>query len=381
MKGKTKEMKEYINKLRACVKWLLEREDATAAETMKTCGLLESSEKRHSELVAGIDQLENSITEIKSKHEELQQRLKTLEAEKMDALRILEDEKEARVAVEKRLNDQIKMLEDTNRSLQEYNTSLQQYNCNLQADTAKNSMVETMNDLLKKVESLRMELQHAREDRDSKSAQGTHSYHRERLRTLEIKLAAADAKLKLSDSMASETMSKLENQLESALSRLQEAEQQILDGEKLRKKLHNAILELKGNIRVFCRVRPLLSNESGAVSYPKIGENVERGIELMHNAQAYSFTFDKVFDHLASQQDVFIEISQLIQSALDGYKVAADTAPGLPLPTTTISGVQAPKIWYHQSLEMSGDPPPASTTPHAATNSAPVAAAVIASSA
>ena len=104
-------MKEYINKLRACVKWLLEREDATAAETMKTCGLLESSEKRHSELgtilfkaiaswtvsssyilltefslhclVAGIDQLENSITEIKSKHEELQQRLKTLEAEKM----------------------------------------------------------------------------------------------------------------------------------------------------------------------------------------------------------------------------------------------------------------------------------------------------------
>lgn len=37
--------------------------------------------------------------------------------------------------------------------------------------------------------------------------------------------------------------------------------------------------------------------------------------------QKYPFTFDKVFNHEASQQDVFIEISQLVQSALDGYKV------------------------------------------------------------
>lgn len=114
-----------------------------------------------------------------------------------------------------------------------------------------------------------------------------------------------------------------------------------------------SLQELKGNIRVFCRVRPLLPYESGAVSYPKSGENLGRGIELLHNgkshvyihfcsfrrrysvfrilivtiafliisAQGYSFTFDKVFDHSASQEHVFIEISQLVQSALDGYKV------------------------------------------------------------
>ena len=39
--------------------------------------------------------------------------------------------------------------------------------------------------------------------------------------------------------------------------------------------------------------------------------------------QKYSFTFDKVFDHKASQEDVFVEISQLVQSALDGYKVVS----------------------------------------------------------
>lgn len=49
----------------------------------------------------------------------------------------------------------------------------------------------------------------------------------------------------------------------------------------------NVLQELKGNIRVFCRVRPLLSNESGAVSYPNNGENIGRGVELMHNSMLH----------------------------------------------------------------------------------------------
>ncbi|XP_034582088.1 LOW QUALITY PROTEIN: kinesin-like protein KIN-14N [Setaria viridis] len=417
-KGKSEQMMEYIKKLRACIKWLLEREDEHLTEIRNITGQLEAQGKQNSETVA---ELKNTLNEARAVNEELQKQhaslqeiLKKVEAEKIDALRALQDEKEARASVEssrnqlledlkgikleeKRLNDQIKMLQDTNKRLQEYNTSLQQYNSNLQADATKNAetitklqkekntMVETMNglkdhansvkmqldlakslqteaakqknDLLKEVEGLRMELQHVREDRDNKSSEvdslmaeiGTYkemtgktameldgamtrttaleetcSSQRETIKTLEIKLAAASEKLKRSDLTALETMTEYENQkkmLENLQSRLEEAEQQILDGEKLRKKLHNTILELKGNIRVFCRVRPLMSNESGAVSYPKSGENIGRGIELMHNAQAYSFTFDKVFDHSASQEHVFFEISQLVQSALDGYKV------------------------------------------------------------
>nr|ASU92289.1 kindr G11 [Zea mays]ASU92292.1 kindr B1 [Zea mays] len=204
-------------------------------------------------------------------------------------------------------------------------------------------------DLLKEVESLKIELQHVRQDRDkllsymgtykemieksvielenamkkASTLQETCSSQRNIIRTLESKLATVE-KLKMSNMMSSETMTEYEDMkklLESVQLRLKEAEQTILNGEILRKKLHNTILELKGNIRVFCRVRPLLPNESGAVSYPRNIQDIGRGIELLHNAQGYSFTFDKVFDHSATQEHVFTEISQLVQSALDGYKV------------------------------------------------------------
>ncbi|EAY79261.1 hypothetical protein OsI_34377 [Oryza sativa Indica Group] len=123
-----------------------------------------------------------------------------------------------------------------------------------------------------------------------KDLEETCSSQTEKIKTLELQLALANEKLKVHT-------------------------ESIVVAETL------ALQELKGNIRVFCRVRPLLPNESTAVAYPKSGENLGRGIELTHNAQLYSFTFDKVFEQSASQEDVFVEISQLVQSALDGYKV------------------------------------------------------------
>lgn len=42
---------------------------------------------------------------------------------------------------------------------------------------------------------------------------------------------------------------------------------------------------------------------------------------ILQSGQKHSFTFDQVFMPDATQDDVFVEISQLVQSALDGYKV------------------------------------------------------------
>ncbi|KAI4299239.1 hypothetical protein L6164_032716 [Bauhinia variegata] len=151
---------------------------------------------------------------------------------------------------------------------------------------------------------------------------------KEQIRKLENQLSLEKDKLKMADLSASETKSEYEEQkriINELQNRLADKEFQVIEGEKLRKKLHNTILELKGNIRVFCRVRPLLPDDGigtdMAVSYPTSTEALGRGIELVQSGQKYPFTFDKVFNHEASQDDVFTEISQLVQSALDGYKV------------------------------------------------------------
>ncbi|KAK2380987.1 kinesin protein KIN-14N [Trifolium repens] len=149
------------------------------------------------------------------------------------------------------------------------------------------------------------------------------------IKALQEKLAAAEKKLQVTDISVFETRTEFEGQqklVDELQRRLVDAEFKLIEGESLRKKLHNTILELKGNIRVFCRVRPLLSDESRSTegkifSYPTTTEASGRGIDLSQNGQKHSFTFDKVFIQDVSQEEIFVEVSQLVQSALDGYKV------------------------------------------------------------
>lgn len=163
----------------------------------------------------------------------------------------------------------------------------------------------------------------------SNELEGRCSSQSEQIRTLQSQLLAAESKLQMSDLSVLETRTEYEGQkklIYELQSRLAEAEVKIVEGENLRKKLHNTILELKGNIRVFCRVRPSLpddttSAEAKVISYPTTTESLGRGIDLLRDGKKHSFTFDKVFVPETSQDEVFVEISQLVQSALDGYKV------------------------------------------------------------
>ncbi|KAI5386311.1 kinesin-like protein KIN-14D isoform X2 [Lathyrus oleraceus] len=162
----------------------------------------------------------------------------------------------------------------------------------------------------------------------TEALENTCSSQKEKITLLEKKLCDERKKLEMADLSALKTREMFEekkNIIRELQDQLADKEFQVVEGEKLRKKLHNTILELKGNIRVFCRVRPLLredrSETNMVVSYPTSIEMLGRGIELGQNGQKHLFTFDKVFNHDASQHDVFTEISQLVQSALDGYKV------------------------------------------------------------
>uniref|UniRef100_A0A8C4RHQ7 Kinesin-like protein n=1 Tax=Erpetoichthys calabaricus TaxID=27687 RepID=A0A8C4RHQ7_ERPCA len=120
---------------------------------------------------------------------------------------------------------------------------------------------------------------------------------------------------------------------DSLKSMLSEVSEKLHKGEMDRRKLHNQILELKGNIRVFCRVRPLLpSDHADNIQHVQFPNNDEKSILLARTEEShigrdskdhlkYMFSFDRVFPPCSSQQEVFEEISLLVQSALDGYNV------------------------------------------------------------
>lgn len=130
-----------------------------------------------------------------------------------------------------------------------------------------------------------------------------------------------------------QSFAELEQRLRQALEETAIAKEKLRVEETLRRKLHNQVQELKGNIRVFCRVRPTLPAEAGGGAEMQFPDTDKEGkeIQIIGAAEksalgnvvtkAYPFSFDKVFGPTAQNPEVFEEISQLVQSALDGYNV------------------------------------------------------------
>uniref|UniRef100_A0A453NU47 Kinesin motor domain-containing protein n=2 Tax=Aegilops tauschii subsp. strangulata TaxID=200361 RepID=A0A453NU47_AEGTS len=90
------------------------------------------------------------------------------------------------------------------------------------------------------------------------------------------------------------------------------------------RKLFNEIQELKGNIRVYCRIRPFQPGEDeGSNSVEYIGDNGELILTnpTKQKEGGKNFTFNKVFGPTTTQDMVFKDIQPLIRSVLDGYNV------------------------------------------------------------
>ncbi|XP_077405466.1 kinesin-like protein KIFC1 isoform X2 [Vanacampus margaritifer] len=144
--------------------------------------------------------------------------------------------------------------------------------------------------------------------------------------TLKMKLSAQESTL----ARVQDSLRRSEDEgrsLEGTVARL---EDQLHAGEMERRQLHNTLQELKGNIRVFCRVRPLANG--GLSDHIQLSANDAKAVTLAKREEShtgksadtqknYSFSFDRVFGPGATQQQIFEEISLLVQSALDGYNV------------------------------------------------------------
>jgi len=108
--------------------------------------------------------------------------------------------------------------------------------------------------------------------------------------------------------------------------RVRQLEEQLREGQAERRRMHNTIQELRGNVRVFARVRPFLPGDGVDTSAadPSVVPKNETSLAILKPddaGQRYEFSFDRVFSPSVGQDAVFQEVSEFIQSALDGYNV------------------------------------------------------------
>nr|XP_033511856.1 kinesin-like protein KIN-14R isoform X1 [Nicotiana tomentosiformis] len=122
-----------------------------------------------------------------------------------------------------------------------------------------------------------------------------------------------------------------------------------------RRKLFNEVQEAKGNIRVFCRCRPLskieVSNGCSTVVDFDAANDGELGI-LNSSSMKKTFKFDRVYTPMDDQGVVYADASPMVISVLDGYNVCifayGQTGTGK---TFTMEGTKGNRGVNYRTLE------------------------------
>eukprot|EP01062_Namystynia_karyoxenos_P013172 TRINITY_DN14745_c0_g2_i1.p1 TRINITY_DN14745_c0_g2~~TRINITY_DN14745_c0_g2_i1.p1 ORF type:complete len:1190 (+),score=353.65 TRINITY_DN14745_c0_g2_i1:156-3725(+) len=202
--------------------------------------------------------------------------------------------------------------------------ALDQFSVQLQA---ANERVEAERDERKKLEDKLAEQSAALETRDSRE---------ERLRQQTLQLE--------------EQRRKLEGDMNMLANQKQELELGYKAERANARRLHNEIEDMKGKIRVYARTRPLndlersMAKGQTCLSFPDEFSLVVRSPQPGHRAQLQEreYVFDRTFPPESTQEEVFEDCQNLIQSAVNGFNVCVfaygQTGSGK---TWTLSGTDA----------------------------------------
>ncbi|CAD7703005.1 unnamed protein product [Ostreobium quekettii] len=111
--------------------------------------------------------------------------------------------------------------------------------------------------------------------------------------------------------------------IEAQARKLDRVEKVYKEEQLLRKRIFNHMEDMKGKIRVYARVRPMLGleYEKGQCVALAIPDELTVSHYWRNEAKPREYSFDSVFDPDATQEDVFEDTKHLIQSAVDGYNV------------------------------------------------------------
>ncbi|GLJ30814.1 hypothetical protein SUGI_0611570 [Cryptomeria japonica] len=302
---------EHTKKLKLALREVIARED----KIMSRANGLEA-------LAAGtaeeIKLLTDQLHKIKMENTQVEDERK---AKEQDIIRLIKEREESNAAIQA-LKEELEMMKKT---YQEYMQQLESQKCDVELDLQK-KLKET-EDLLvlskRKTEELEettaMELQSVRL-RDAFYQKFSSSHFQALQETRMVFQQTKEEVIKVQESWKTE-IAMLEEQLKGIANVATKYHKVLAEN----RQLYNEVQDLKGNIRVYCRVRPFISGESGRhTTIEYIGENGELIIANPNKQGKDSprmFNFNKVFGSSASQEEVFLDTRPLIRSVLDGYNV------------------------------------------------------------
>ncbi|CAE8601871.1 unnamed protein product [Polarella glacialis] len=97
-------------------------------------------------------------------------------------------------------------------------------------------------------------------------------------------------------------------------------------GDKQLRQFHNELQELKGALRVFCRIRPM--NKRERENHDTIAVEMLDPFTVALDKTATDrqvFAYDTIFPESSTQAEVFAECRSMVQSVIDGYNVTVFT--------------------------------------------------------
>jgi len=101
-------------------------------------------------------------------------------------------------------------------------------------------------------------------------------------------------------------------------------EVELRPAERQRREMHSLIQDLRGLVRIYCRVRPLNARERRGGEEEVLSVAGGTSVEVV-GCSSGPFAFDAVFPAEATQEQIFEEARDLAQSALDGHNVTVLT--------------------------------------------------------
>ncbi|NXK10558.1 KIFC3 protein, partial [Herpetotheres cachinnans] len=282
---------------------------------------------------------QETIASLKSQPQQIKYIIKTVEVESAKAKQALCESQSRNQYLQEQVGMQRQVLKEMEQQLQNSQKTVAQLRAQIMMYEAE--LERAHGQMLEEMQAMEEEKNHAIEEAFSRAQVEMKAVHENlagvrtnlltlqpALRTLTQDYNSLKRQVRDFPLLLQETLRNARAEIGQAIEEVHSTNRELLRKYRrelqLRKKCHNELVRLKGNIRVFGRVRPIMKEDGEgpeAANVVTFDADDDAVLHLLHKGKQVSFELDKVFPPQASQEEVFQEVQALVTSCIDGYNV------------------------------------------------------------